>query len=215
MSASALKIMSPAAMRLFELPADSQEILFTAKDKVAVDSSPALLAKSVPISHQDIFEIKPDILSADEGCSSKDFQNCPMLTAILQDSPRTIARNAPKCSLCHKSFESKRLLKAHEKVCRREGSNRVIVCQANGWTCSICYATGNHLREFKDHIFFLHGDREAQELYQRSWVDLLGRFCLERHRLALTTSIRLGQFLSQVQSYAAMRTSLNLGGLDL
>jgi hypothetical protein len=51
MSASTLKIMSPAAMRLFELPTDSQEILFTAKDKVAVDCFPALLANSVPISH--------------------------------------------------------------------------------------------------------------------------------------------------------------------
>jgi hypothetical protein len=157
--------MSPAAMRLFELPADSQEILFTAKDKVAVDTSPTVIAKSVPISHQDISETKPDILSLDDGFSSEDFKNCPMLTAILQDSPRTKAMNQPKCSLCHQIFESKRLLKGHEKKCRREGSSRVVIVHANGWTCSICQATGDHLRLFKDHIFYQHNDREVQVSY--------------------------------------------------
>jgi hypothetical protein len=112
-SASALKIMSPAAMRLFELPADSQEVLFTDKDKVAVDASLAVIAKSMPLSHQDISEIKPNILSEEEGWSSEGFKNCPMVTAILKESPRTRARNDPKCTLCHKSFDCKRLLKAH------------------------------------------------------------------------------------------------------
>jgi hypothetical protein len=138
-----------------------------------------------------------------------------MLTAILQDSPRSKARKAPKCTLCHKTFDSKRQLKAHEKVCRQEGTNRVIVCQANGWTCSICQAAGDHLRQFKDHIFYMHGDRDVRESYQRSWAELLGKFCLDRHRLALFTSIRLGQFFIQVQAYATKRTSLNVGGLDL
>ena len=58
------------------------------------------------------------IMSDDEGYSSGDFQNCPMIKAILQESPRTKARNAPTCHLCHKVFDSKRLLKAHEKGCR-------------------------------------------------------------------------------------------------
>jgi hypothetical protein len=89
--------------------------LFTAKDKVAVDTSPTAIAKSMSISHQDISEIKADILSDEDGWSSKDFQNCPMLTAILKDSPRTKARKEPKCTLCHKGFDSKRLLKWHEK----------------------------------------------------------------------------------------------------
>jgi hypothetical protein len=137
-SGSSLKVMSPSAMRLFDLPTDSQEILFSAKDIVAFEATPAPLAKSVPVSHQEISETKPEIMSDDEGWGSEDFKNCPMVTAMLQDSPRTRARNAPKCSLCHKNIDCKRLLKAHEKKCRREGSNRVIVVQANGWTCSIC-----------------------------------------------------------------------------
>ena len=61
----------------------------------------------------------------------------------------------------------------------------------------------------------MHGDREVFEFYQRSWGELIGKFCLDRQRLALLTSIKLGQFFRQVQQYAAMRTSLNLGGLDL
>ena len=85
-------------MRLFDMPPDSQNVLFSAKDKVAVEASPVPLAKSVPISHQDISESKPGIFSVDEGYSSGEFQNCPMIKAILQDSPRTKARNAPKCT---------------------------------------------------------------------------------------------------------------------
>jgi hypothetical protein len=72
-SGSGLKILSPAAMRLFEIPTDSQEVPFTAKVAVAIDASPAPVAKSVPISHHDISETKPDILSVDEGRCSDDF----------------------------------------------------------------------------------------------------------------------------------------------
>jgi hypothetical protein len=61
LSASALKVMSPSAMRLFDMPPDSQSVLFSAKDKVTVEASSVPFAKSVPISHQDISESKPDI----------------------------------------------------------------------------------------------------------------------------------------------------------
>ena len=197
-SASALKIMSPSAMRLFEMPPDSQNVLFSAKDEISVQPSPAHAANSVPVSHQDISDSKPDIMSVDNDSSSEGFENCPMIKSILQESPRTKARNAPKCTLCHKIFDNKRLLKLHEKLCRREGTNRVIVCQANGWTCSICQGTGDQLKEFKDHIFYMHGDREVQEFYQRSWTDLLGKVSLERHRSVQFTKIKLGQFFRQV-----------------
>ena len=127
-SASALKIMSPSAMRLFEMPPDSQNVLFSAKDEISVQPSPAQAAYSVPVSHHSISFSKPDILSVDNDSSSEGFENCPMIKTILQEPPRTKARNAPTCTLCHKIFDNKRLLKAHERKCRREGSSRVIVC---------------------------------------------------------------------------------------
>jgi hypothetical protein len=49
----------------------------------------------------------------------------------------------------------------------------VVVVRANGWTCSICNATGDLPKEFKDHIFYQHNDREVQLFYQRSWAELL------------------------------------------
>ena len=127
-SASALKIMSPSARRLFDMPPDSQNILFSAKDKVALGASPAPVAKSVQNKKDKIIESMPDILSDDEGYISEDFQNCPMVKAILQDSPRTKAKGEPKCTQCQKTFDNKRQLKIHEKYCRREGANRLIIC---------------------------------------------------------------------------------------
>ena len=47
-SASAVKIMSPSAMRLFDMPPDSQNVLFSAKDEVEVQAFPEPVSKSEP-----------------------------------------------------------------------------------------------------------------------------------------------------------------------
>ena len=131
-------------------------------------------------------------MSDDESYGSNDFTNPEFLSAILQDSPRTKARKAPRCPLCHKAFAHKRSLKRHSKKCRLLGSQRVINCGATGWTCSICHSAGDHPKEFKEHIFHEHGDRDVQEYYQRAWAELLNPTCLSRLRTEQLTSIRLG-----------------------
>ena len=118
MRASAQKILSPAAKRLFDMPPDSQNVIESPVDKspgrnsrkpAPVRSSPRKKAAS-----ETIF----DVLSDDEHNESDDSRNLIFAGSVLEDSPATKARNAPRCSLCHKAFVNKRELKRHSKRCR-------------------------------------------------------------------------------------------------
>ena len=81
------------------------------------------------ISQYEAVDSDPPLSVYDED-SDEGFRNPPMLSAILQDSPGSKAANIQKCTLCHQVFDSKRRLKMHEKKCRREDSQRVMICGA-------------------------------------------------------------------------------------
>jgi hypothetical protein len=54
-----------------------------------------------------------DVLSDDEDYGLDESQNLIFAGSILEESPPTKARNATRCSLCHKAFLNKREFKKH------------------------------------------------------------------------------------------------------
>lgn len=198
----------------FELPPDSQSILLDLGSRDGTDTTRLDASESKAGPGEIPSASKTETPEHGEDLSDEESYSA-ILVPNLEDSPGTRARTLPRCILCHKTMASKRLLKMHEKKCRSEGSNRVLVCSRNGWTCSICQTSGDKLSSFKEHIFFQHAESEVLEFYQRSRAELIGQFVLRRLRTKQLTGIRLGQFWRLVLCYAERHSSYSFSALDL